>query len=476
MRLRNHSSWKNSKWKNSKWKSNSWKRKPRRRPWLLIILLLVIGVPIGLEFLARAIVHLAGLDEQLIAQPSDSAKRLQSYRLGFLNPARQPYTTLPNPGNLLAVRSPLLGYQLLPEQKSKFWSINPQGFRDDESVPLQKPAGEVRIFVLGGSAAFGELNSSNQAAFSTKLEALLNAQVADQQATPDRFQPLILPYRADEVAKVLTLPSRIPERQYRVINAAVPGYASGNELAQLMQQVAAYNPDILIELNGYPDLILPSTQAGADIPGLDDALKEKPEKDWRTQATEAVEGWLNQLYLVRGIQHYVLQSEQKEEVPDRSLNLMTTAAGLSLTQTLAPDSTELNRRISRYQGNLLQMARWSAASKKQLLVGIQPEITGKKAVRLTPEESQIVKQLGSDYVKRLPTEYGKLAAAAQETLKASPNAKLLDFYQLYDSFNQQAFQSPTDLTDAANVVLAKRFYDAIAGQLAIVPKPYGSGE
>src|SRR5215470_13967309 len=33
--------------------------------------------------------------------------------------------------------------------------LNTEGFRRDENVPVEKPAGTIRIFLLGGSVAYG---------------------------------------------------------------------------------------------------------------------------------------------------------------------------------------------------------------------------------------------------------------------------------------------------------------------------------
>jgi hypothetical protein len=451
---------------------SSWKRKSRRRSWLPMVLLLV-GIPIGLELLVRGIAHATGGNEQLTAEPDGKPEIIQSYRLGFLSPEGQSYEALPNQGELMAVRSPLMGYHLLPDQANQFWTINAQGFRDDEPVTAEKANGEVRIFVLGGSTAFGQLNSGNQATFASHLEKLLNDRVAGQQANPTRFQPPILPYRADQVAEALALPPRIPEQQYRVINAAVPGYASGNELAMLMQQVVTYNPDVIVILNSYQDLLLPSSQVGADIPGLD-ALIQGERESPTEQVTQSVQDWFDRLYVVRAVDRYVLQTQPPEDELAISLNLVNAGQSQPLDQALAGDEAELDRRIARYRNHLLQMVRWSSATRKRLYVGLQPEITGRAANAMPPEEAAILTKLGDTYAQRMQTGYSKLSAAAEQVTQSSANAELLNLYKLYETYEGQAFQSPTSLTDDANQVLASRFFESMVRQLAIEPRPFGS--
>jgi len=452
---------------------SSWKRKSQRRSWLPIVLLL-IGVPIGLELLVRGIAHATGINQQLTTEQANKTELIQTYRLGFRGPEGQPYEALPNQGELKAVRNPLMGYQLLPNQTSEFWTINPQGFRDDEPITPEKPEGEVRIFVLGGSMAFGQLNSNNQATLSAQLEKLLNDRVSAQQTNSNRYQPATLPYRADQVAEALALPPRIPERRYRVINAAVPGYASGNELAMLMQQVVTYNPDMILVLNSYQDLLLSSSQIGADIPGLD-ALIEGERTSPTEEITASVKDWFQQLYLIRVVDRYVLQDDTpNEEELAISLNLVNAGGNQPLDQALAADESELDRRVARYRNHLLQMVRWSSATRKQLFVGLQPEITSRPANTMPPEESAVLAKLGDSYTERMQTGYAKLATAAEQATSSSANARLLNLYKLYENYEGQAFQGPTSLTDAANQAMAGQFFEAIVQSLAIKPQPFGS--
>lgn len=449
----------------------SWKRKTKPRPWWFYGLLILL-LPIGLEFLMRAIVSTTGGTAQWFGGGESAwAKQVQAYQLGFADPQGQTYENLPHQGNLRALRNPLMSYQLQPNQQSPFWTINAQGFRDPDPVPLQKPEGEMRVFVLGGGMAFGQLSSSDQATFTHRLEALLNDRVNVQRSKPNQFQPATLPYRADQVEQVLTRPPRIQERQYRVINAAVPGYASGNDLSMLMQQVANYNPDLIILLNSYEDLLLPSTDAGVDIPGLD-ALLKGDRDPLGTEVKEAMQGWINQLYLVQVLQKVGLRSTAETTTSAVPLNLLT--ASNSIDASLPADAKELDQRIARYRSHLLQMVRWATASKKQLLIGLQPEISTRQQSVQTPEEKAILAELGNQYAQRVENAHPKLVEAAQQAARGAANVKVLDLHSLYATTPGQVFLSPTSLSDEANGILADQFFEAIVQKLAIEPKPFGS--
>ena len=76
---------------------------------------------------------------------------------------------------MLATSSLSVGYELVGDRTSKFWQINPQGFRDRAPVPLVKPKDEIRIFLLGNSTAFGYGNIDNAATISAQLEAAFTA-------------------------------------------------------------------------------------------------------------------------------------------------------------------------------------------------------------------------------------------------------------------------------------------------------------
>jgi hypothetical protein len=449
------------------------KRTPKFR-WLPA-LLIAIGVLLGLELLATGIVRWASLGEKLAFNQPPAI--VQAYQLRFANHQGQPFSSLNGLGELKAEPSPLTGYRLLPSQQTPFWSINEQGFRDQDPLPSQKPANEIRIFVLGGSTAFGQLSSSNAATLVEQLETRLNTQVSEQQANADKFQPAILPFRADHVEQALALPPRIRDGKYRVINAAVPGYASGNELAQLVQQVANYQPDSLIVLDSYADLILPSDHMAVGIPGLEAALQnQRPSLLKRTQNN--IGQWFLNRCAVSLVRYYGLGVRAEKNTSAQSLNLISANtspdSAAALKAILATDKTELNKRAQRYRQHLLQMVHWAAGTQKPLIIALQPEISGRSEKSLAPEEKAILENLGKDYSAPVKAGYTQLASAANEAAKAFDKVKVLNFYQSFESFQGQAFQNATTLTDAGNEYLADQLYGAIATHFALSAQPFGT--
>lgn len=443
-------------------RSSRRKSRPLRpTAWIAIAIAVVVAV----ELLLRAIAGMGILGNELSSYQGEPAQ-ISAYRLQFLSSDLRHYDGLPNTGQLKATYSPLTGYRLLPEQRSDYWNINAQRFRDDDPITVDKAANEIRVVILGGSTAFDELSGSNEVVLSNRLEELLNGRVALQNSQPDQFQPEVLPFRLDLTEQALARQPRISGGQYRVLNAAVPGYASGNELARLTQDVMAYKPDIVIALHGYTDLLLPSAYEAAEVPGLESLMTDSLQH-FTTNVMQQVKGFFGQFYLVKAIHAWIIQPQQKPA----SIRLITPNHDQALADQLAGDEAELRSRIQRYQRHLREMARITTNANIPFIIALQPEITGREA--LTEQEQELLSVLGSTYEQRIATGYEALAAAASQIRKELPQTRALNLYTLYASEPQEtAFQSPIHLTKEARERLASRLYDAVVETQTIEPVPF----
>ncbi len=444
---------------------SSYQKKKKSLPRWVILSAIPIAL-ITLELLARLITGMMGKAPELAAYDGEPLK-VTAYRLNYLDQSGSSYDGLPDRGRLTAKRSPLMGYKLVGNQKNSFWQINEQGFRANQPVAQTKSKDEVRIFVLGGSTAFGQMSSSNQSTFADQLETRLNKQVATQKTSPTKFRPDVLPYYADELAKAMTLPPRIRDSRYRVINAAVPGYASSNELSQLALQVLSYKPDFIVVLDGYADLLLPSTQEGADIPGIE-SLLDNSFGHFTAALSERFKNWISQSFLIKSVQYWVLR-------PQDSLKLLVPPAmdDDNLSQKLSDNGDELDRRVSRYRNNLEQMVRLTSAAKIPIVLALQPEITNRDVNTLAPREKKILEQVGQPYTERVKVGYSKLQQAIAQVKQQFPQGvATLDLYE-GTNFQGESFYDTVHLTDAGNAAIANRLYDTIATSLTLQPKPYG---
>ncbi|MEE3715315.1 hypothetical protein V2H45_00990 [Tumidithrix elongata RA019] len=435
-------------------KYSSYSSSPRRKLGLRsILLILLIGLPLLLliaELIARGVVLATGPAGQVAKGVSIA----QAYTLKLQDANGRVYPGLPISGKLQVRRSPLMGYELVPSQSSDHWQINDQGFRQDSSVATEKPAGEIRVFLVGNSTAFSYMAASNQQALAFKLEKLLNDRVRLQNQQPNQFKPKELPYFADQIEASRALPPRIRDGSYRVIAAAVPGYNSSNELALIVHRVMGFHPDALIVLDGYEDLRSPSQESAHELVNLEQLLQD-PMAQYRQQVSQNFNAWLDSFYLMQALRRWVLPPQ----APPVEGGYQIFSA-----EQISNDPKEVRSRIERYRYNIQQMAKLTAGI--PTIVAIQPEITGKQDA-LTPEETELLKRLGSDYTKRAEKAYAELES---KILSYNlPNAKLLSFYQAFSNFKKQAFQDPIHLTDAANDFVADRLYTNLADAFAVQP-------
>ena len=110
--------------------------------------------------------------------------------------------------------APFTIYKNFPNQKLNNCSINSLGFRGGEISTDRNQ--RKRIIVVGGSCAFGHyLKNDNET-----LAALLEKQ----------------------------------NNSYEVINAAVNGFLSGQELTYIVTELVDYDPDVIIAFDGWNDL------------------------------------------------------------------------------------------------------------------------------------------------------------------------------------------------------------------------------
>lgn len=439
-------------------------------PWRWAILGGIPAALLALELLLRLGSFLSGSDATL-ANYQGEPNNVTSYRLRFTTPDGQTYDGFSPKGQLAVQPSTLFGYTLLPNQKNSFLQLNDRGFRMDENLSLAKPSGEIRIFIVGGSTAFGQLSTNNQATFAAKLEARLNQQVKAQATNPGKFRPDVLPYFADEVARVMALPPRIQPARYRVINAAVPGYSSGNEFMQVAMQVLPYKPDLIVLMNGYTDLLLPSSAEASEIPGTQTMLQNAPQHLW-SSVSQQIQGLFGQLYLVKGFNYWILRSHESASsfsIPPLEVQ------GSALTTAVNVDAKELKLRAERYRANLQMIGQFTANAKVPLIVALQPELTGRDPKTLTSPEKQLLDQLGPNYRQKVQAGYGLLQQSVKQVQQNfSANVSSLNLYRFYanTSFKGQAFQDPIHLTDAGNAKLADGLYNTIAARLTIQARPF----
>lgn len=453
---------------------NPYSFRQRKKPFRFwpFLLWLILGL-VGLELGMNVFVLLTSQRDRIINATGDNAEANQ-YKLAFVSPEGNSLTGIPQAGKLAAQSSVAVGYELVPDQTSDIWTINAQGFRDPEPVPLQKPEGEIRIFLLGSSTAFGQGVNDQASILTERLRARFQERLEQQQRSPEKYQPTVLPPTAEQRQSIAQLPPRIRSGNYRIINAAVPGYASGNQLAQLALKILPYNPDVIVVLNGYEDLMLDANEDSVGIPVKSNLLQQPLQYFW-ILVSHPVQRIIQNTMTAKVLQYYVFKDYPG--LAERSLPVRDDGTTFANYLPSAGDSEEMTRRVERYRQHTVQMIRIAAGARVPLIVALQPEITGITPEKRTSEESTIVQELDPNYSEVLTAGYQQLSASNDQLGRAFPNnVKVLNYYNLFDAFSATAFLDTVHLTAAAHQAISERFYNAIADLPQLQQRPVEPGQ
>jgi lysophospholipase L1-like esterase len=114
-----------------------------------------------------------------------------------------------------------LGYYPLESHRGKGYVSNKYGFRYSDDFPVRKPDGEIRIFITGGSVAWGW--GVNQEDLYTTLA---------EKALQDSF----------------------PDKKIRVVSTGVVSYLSTHEKTLVLNKLKDFEPDIVVMFSGYNDI------------------------------------------------------------------------------------------------------------------------------------------------------------------------------------------------------------------------------
>ncbi|MEA5510396.1 SGNH/GDSL hydrolase family protein [Crocosphaera sp. UHCC 0190] len=450
--------------------NSSYYNKGKNRP-KISLLWLIISIPVLIilsELLAQAYLGITGTGNNI----NGKSPLVQAYKLKFLTATEKPIEGLIDQGKLVVKRSPTTGYELVSKQKSEFLKINEQGLRDNDPLPLAKPKNEIRIFVLGGSTAFGQLNPNNDATISHRLETRLKQRVSQQKSSPAKYRPDVFPFFVPTRQQLMKLPPKIREGNYRVINAAVPGYTSGNELAQLALKILPYQPDLIVVLDGYGDVMLSSNSPQTDIPHIDEFLADA-KGHFQNSLNFSFDQWLQNTGLVKLINSWT--GSAKTTLPVAQTSLVVNNDGKALKHFLPNNQEELKQRVERYRVNHQRLIQMSSRLGIPVVLAIQPEITGRPVEKLSADEKAIRDRIGNEYVEKFPKAYGEFVKTTQQLAKAYPkNVKVVNFYNGNSNFPTPMFADTVHLTDKANTRLAENLYHAITAweKIQIIPQNY----
>jgi hypothetical protein len=115
---------------------------------------------------------------------------------------------------------------------NRYEYANNAGFRDPRFIPEEKPADEFRIFLTGGSTAYG-MGAIGEPAVANGFYSI-------------EFRETI----AHIMEKILNTTAPIPGKTIRVYNASVWGYSYQHLLMRYVVKLGRYKPDLIVSLDG----------------------------------------------------------------------------------------------------------------------------------------------------------------------------------------------------------------------------------
>lgn len=336
-----------------------------------------------------------------------------------------------------------------PNYSANGVQVNAQGFRRDANLLLVKPVGTVRIFLLGGSVAYGGETLYPEIDEHWKF--------LDNNQTIDRYLEA-------------RLSSVFPQTHWEVVNAAVKGYFLNQDLALFLSTLRRYRPDYLVLLDGVNDIFemirSPENEDGYNTAGFSDefiGLTNPESMSLRLIATT----WL--------FNHSALYRSMREGIARRRQIRARRERAKASPAHLRPDLSSLtSSQQQKYQiavgrlENYVQMVRQihllARLEGTQALFVLQPEIAVTRK-RLTAIEVQLF-----DYWSRLdgpfdvyafqnlyPLLSDRLAASA-----AKEGYRFIDLTGVFDEANGQTFTDYCHLTADGNQMVANAIFDSLA--------------
>lgn len=314
---------------------------------------------------------------------------------------------------------------------------NAAGFRRSADVQLQKPDGVYRVFLMGGSTAYGlgGLWPHIQTAFA----------VLDNDQTIDAY----LERRLQEA---------LPDVQVEVINAAITSTWTHHSLIYINQSILRYDPDMILLLDGFNDFFFTDSthdQFRSYAYGMPSRIIMGEPTVYAFVYSNA--WWFfrrSALFHVLGRTFEKIQLALKDPGDRRPLDVAAELDGLS--KVFPQNALAMHRRI----GLILEDAGVEA------VFMLQPLLALERDKPMPPVERQM---FDFNLEAWLPN-YEAFIHAARDTVAVYEQAMasevgghFLDLTEIYRTFSGQAFTDYAHLTPEGNAILA----DTIAA--ALVP-------
>jgi lysophospholipase L1-like esterase len=311
------------------------------------------------------------------------------------------------------------GISLAPNFHGEWVTTNAQGLRDPDDTQLLKAPGTLRIVTIGASGMWG-------------------AYVHDDETIPY--------YLEQELSSRTTQP-------VEVINAAIPGAVSFQELIHLQAVVLPLQPDLVVIYDGRNDLYFANSPKWSPLltPASLNAL------DAQTRRQQGDTGPLgNELWQV------VVRYSKFFNTLDLMFRVIQ--AGQQNNSTGAAIATDHPEAVAAYADHLGLMAQTLQANHIPAIFVLQP-ILWANAKPINPEEQVIIDRAGSAYQSILKL-YPQ-AQAAIKTLGEQYDVPALDYTGIFADYTERMYLDEVHPTPAGNRLIAQQLAQDIVETLAI---------
>ncbi|MBI5241982.1 MAG: SGNH/GDSL hydrolase family protein [Elusimicrobia bacterium] len=299
-------------------------------------------------------------------------------------------------------------------------------------TPLTKPAGELRVFVLGGSTIMGQGSSSADWTVPGRLEHWLRS-----------LQPPGSPW------------------SIRVVNAGVGGYASTQEQVHIATRLLAYSPDAFVVVDGYNDFL--ELWSAPQLPVFwNDYSKHLYEGFHRMQSPP---GLLGQLGFLMSKRLYCL-SLPRAWLRYRRMRRETGVGG-PVASVRDIVRARADRAVWMYAANMRTMLGAAAAHRIPLLMALQPTLAYGKT-RLSAEEQGLLdaqeREGNTGWRQAITSFYPRLRAVYREAAREYP-AGVVDRSEVFRGEPGTLYGDHCHYNDAGADILARSLAPSVYAAL-----------
>ena len=350
-----------------------------------------------------------------------------------------------------------LGWKLAPGSY-RFFEVNNQGFRRPTDISLATPNDTVRIFIIGGSTAFG----SNGLYPQVDVKPLYYEDTIDYQ-----LQAL--------------LESRHHGRRFEVINAAVSEYRLFQEMTLFREKLVNYRPQLVIFLDGHNDISF-LTEGSVH--------SNEPAPHWKNRHFVRGERALNEsgilgplyyldIYLGRASYLYYGLTVLHQRLHEAIAGYIPTVQGIwgenifrpadeeVLRQKYAAQLKELDEALPTYLELVNDLKASAAARRVKIVYALQPQIVVEESLRLSDKDRQI-QDIAFQHQRDLGTiswRYVTPKIAAELAKLNDQNFHFINLVNIAERDSKDLYTDYCHLTVEGNRAVVERLYPIIVSML-----------